>query len=420
MNLTITFAESDVVLAVDVASDMTVGDLCVYAEEEAGYKSNASSRLYFNEKALNESSTLEEAGLHDDDMVQHKVSATVFTAPNGIQAEASPSNPQDMMGDSSVSLDSQIEAARQQILYDPQLFAQLSQQSPELADALHDPDQFQRAYRTIHQQQLKNRAENEEIDRNFRLALEEMPEAFTTVTMLFANIEVNGIPVKAFIDSGAQTTIMSPECAKRCNLSHLIDKRHRGMAYGVGQATILGRIHMAPIKIGSSFFACSMTVIEGTNMEFLLGLDMLKHHQATLDLKNNMLIMGEEELPFLGESEIPKNLLGSSGPAGTAIVAKPGTGLPRGALNNIGEVAGQSEPANKYSALSRAPAAQQQAGQSSRSSNLGPSSSSSPQAADPAVVNNLINLGFTRSEVTKALSQAGGNADIAAAILFGE
>lgn len=415
MNLTIAFAESEVVLAVDVASDMTVGDLCIYAAEKAGYESRVSSKLYFHERPLNESMSLVEAGLHNDDMVQLKVTSAAYTDSGASQTEPTLSDSQSTSN--SASLHGQIEAARQQILYDPQLFAQLSQQSPKLADALHDQEQFQRAYRTIHQQQLKNRVENEEIDRNFRLALEEMPEAFTTVTMLFANIQVNGVPVKAFVDSGAQTTIMSPECAKRCNLSHLIDKRHRGMAYGVGQATILGRIHMAPIKIGSSFFACSMTVIEGTNMEFLLGLDMLKHHQATLDLKNNMLRLGDEELPFLGESEIPKNLLGSSGPAGTAIVAKSGTGLPRSALNNVGDVVGQSESASNASAHGRAPMVQQQTGKSPRSPN--PDSIPNAQEADSAVVTNLVNLGFTRLEVIKALSQAGGNADIAAAILFG-
>lgn len=81
--------------------------------------------------------------------------------------------------------------------------------------------------------------------------MENIPESFGRVVMLYVDIKINGIATKCFVDSGAQSTIMSAKCAEQCNLKRLIDTRFSGEARGVGSGRILGRVHMAQMELGA-------------------------------------------------------------------------------------------------------------------------------------------------------------------------
>ena len=50
--------------------------------------------------------------------------------------------------------------------------------------------------------------------------------------MLYINCRINGQHIKGFVDSGAQMTIMSSACARKCDLMRLVDSRFSGMAQG--------------------------------------------------------------------------------------------------------------------------------------------------------------------------------------------
>ncbi|KAG3282220.1 hypothetical protein H1C71_032816 [Ictidomys tridecemlineatus] len=219
------------------------------------------------------------------------------------------------------------------LLANPHELSLLKERNPPLAEALlsGDLDKFSRVL--VEQQQDRARREQERIrlfsadpfdleaqakieedirqqniEENMTIAMEEAPESFGQVVMLYINCKVNGHPVKAFVDSGAQMTIMSQACAERCNIMRLVDRRWAGIAKGVGTQKIIGRVHLAQVQIEGDFLACSFSILEEQPMDMLLGLDMLKRHQCSIDLKKNVLVIGTtgSQTTFLPEGELPE------------------------------------------------------------------------------------------------------------------
>lgn len=158
------------------------------------------------------------------------------------------------------------------------------------------------------QRMIEEEIKKKNIEQNITHAIEFAPEMFGDVCMLYIDCKVNRTIFNAFVDSGAQTTMMSSRAAKKCSIHHLIDQRYRGLARGVGTQRILGKVHMVDMEIGNVFIPTSFTILEDQPMDILLGLDLLKRHQCCIDLKNNQLIIGTTgtATKFLTESEIPK------------------------------------------------------------------------------------------------------------------
>ncbi|XP_037535287.1 protein DDI1 homolog 2 [Nematolebias whitei] len=247
------------------------------------------------------------------------------------QRAAQPSTPMTFRGPAPQGLDNPA-LLQQMLLSNPHELSLLKERNPPLAEALLSGD-LERFTKVLQEQQqdrakreqeriklltadpfdLEAQAKIEEeirqhnVEENMTIAMEEAPESFGQVVMLYINCRVNGHPVKAFVDSGAQMTIMSQACAERCNIMRLVDRRWAGIAKGVGTQKIIGRVHLAQVQIEGDFLPCSFSILEDQPMDMLLGLDMLKRHQCSIDLKKNLLVIGTTgtETRFLSEAELP-------------------------------------------------------------------------------------------------------------------
>lgn len=403
MNLTIAVEGTDQVLTIELPPEFEIDDFKAYLESETAI-APSSQVLLSNGAELVEGKTLADWGLEADPFVvlRKKPAAKTPTAP--VSEEA--------------FVRTQTEQVRQQFLDNPELQSRLD---PHLKDVLNDKELFftemrkqmsqQDALRRTQQHQIDqlykdpDNPENQEkilelirqqaIEDNMKMAYEESPEAFTRVHMLYINCEVNSVPVKAFVDTGAQMTILSPGLAEKCGLGRLIDKRFQGEAHGVGSAKIQGRIHSAPLKINGGYFSCSFTVVD-SSVQMLLGLDMLRRFSATIDLKRNRLVIDDVETEFLPENECPNEIgpsVDSGDKLGSNIFAPDDT--PK-------RVSGPSP----------------RLASSAESSSAKRTKKPTKTTADPAKVDQLVAMGFDKRLAEQALVQTNNNIEMAAGLLF--
>ena len=75
------------------------------------------------------------------------------------------------------------------------------------------------------QKMIEEEIRQQMIRSDYETAMENNPEFFGNVTMLYIDTQVNGHPVQAFVDSGAQSTIISKQCAEQCNMLYKLDTR---------------------------------------------------------------------------------------------------------------------------------------------------------------------------------------------------
>lgn len=444
--------EGEQIFNLDVSDDLELENFKAFLEFESGVQSSQIV-IFHNGVALrDDKKTLNGYGIKDGDVLLMRrgvlnaqplppstggVSAgglnwSDVQIPNQSRPQSAHNHPPAQQQQHGAADRDSPEFIRDMFLADPHQLSLLKERNPELADALLSGDL--QAFAAVLQRQRQERADRDmqrirtmnadpfdleaqkqiaeeirmtNVNQNMEIAMEYSPESFGKVVMLYINCKLNGHPVKAFVDSGAQMTFMSSACAERCSIMRLLDHRWAGIAKGVGTQKIVGRVHVAQIQIENDFLPSSFSVMEDQPMDLVLGLDMLKRHQCCIDLKNNVLHIGTTgtETPFLAESELPvtDRLAFSDGEGEQMIQDKQ---LAEMEDRELAEAMAQSSKDTSQPPATSGP----RTGSSSSSTSV---TSSIPEAS----IQRIVDLGFSRDQAVLELQRTNGNVDAAATAL---
>lgn len=101
--------------------------------------------------------------------------------------------------------------------------------------------------------------------------------------------EINGFMIPAMIDTGAEISVMSVSCAKRCHISNCIDSRYAGKVIGVGSSEIVGGIDNLSFRIGPVNFQNKLSILRSSRCDFLIGLDVLRRFKCDISIGEKIL-----------------------------------------------------------------------------------------------------------------------------------
>lgn len=153
---------------------------------------------------------------------------------------------------------------------------------------------------------------------------------------------------------------------------------------------------------------------QGRDVDLLLGLDMLKAHQACIDLQKGVLRIQGREVSFLPEHELPEKarILEAGVDADGSLPSPQAVSSSSGSSSMLR--GGSSALQNPGSSGLRFPGA----GHTLRGVSTVEAAGTDARYPE-SDIQALVGLGASRENAVRLLEASGGNADVAASMLFG-
>ena len=135
--------------------------------------------------------------------------------------------------------------------------------------------------------------------------------------LLYVKIGVYDYELRAIIDTGAQTSVISEDLCEFLGIIPFVNTNCKGTVQGIGQCNIMGVIEGLMVKMEQMDVTLNLTVVESNAHKYLmlLGLDFLYGYKCNIDLNQGVIRMNSnKEIKILNEIEsnnleIPVNVI---------------------------------------------------------------------------------------------------------------
>ena len=152
-------------------------------------------------------------------------------------------------------------------------------------------------------QQITEADNNEKrITENYLKAYQEIPSSFIPASMIYLDAKIvsegKRRDTRFLVDTGAQVSLLPLNIVSACNLEGILDQKYSGQLTGVGKDRVRGKLHYVEIELPCGIIPCSFTVCENSNIEPILGIDMMQQMGLTLDFKTRSIKINDHLIPM--------------------------------------------------------------------------------------------------------------------------